>query len=50
LPADELSVAEERILLWSVARRVETALWAAHHGNAEGGSANTREAGILARL
>ncbi|GIF67887.1 streptomycin 6-kinase [Asanoa ishikariensis] len=48
--ADELALEADRIVRWSVARRVETALWAAHHGNIEGGAAIMREARILANL
>ncbi|MEV4621051.1 aminoglycoside phosphotransferase family protein [Asanoa sp. NPDC049573] len=50
LLADELSLSPERIVLWSVARRVETALWAAHHGNVPGGAAIMTEARALADL
>ncbi|MEV4535094.1 aminoglycoside phosphotransferase family protein [Asanoa sp. NPDC049518] len=50
LLAGELSLAGERIIQWSVARRVETALWSAHHGNVDGGAAVMREARILASL
>ena len=50
LLADELSLQAERLVLWAVARRVETALWAAHHGNPAGGAAVLREARILADL
>lgn len=50
LLAAELDVAEDRILWWSVARRVETALWAAHHGDVPGGAAIMGEAHLLASL
>ncbi|GIF53845.1 streptomycin 6-kinase [Asanoa ferruginea] len=46
--ADELSLAAERIVLWSVARRVEAALWLAHHDNVPGGAAIMGEARVLA--
>ncbi|SNT62441.1 streptomycin 6-kinase [Asanoa hainanensis] len=50
LLAAELSISGDRIAQWSAARRVETALWAAHHGNVEGGAAIMREARTLANL
>jgi streptomycin 6-kinase len=50
LLADELSLDRQRIVLWSIARRVETALWAAHHGDVAGGGAVLREARVLADL
>ena len=50
LLAGELSLAAERIVLWSVARRVETALWAAHHDNVAGGAAIMDEARALTDL
>jgi streptomycin 6-kinase len=48
LLADELSLDRQRIVLWSIARRVETALWAAHHGDVAGGDAVLHEARVLA--
>jgi streptomycin 6-kinase len=50
LLADELALDPERLVLWAVARRVETALWAAHHDDVEGGARVLREARILADL
>lgn len=50
LLADELSLDAQRIVLWAVARRVETALCAAHHGDVADGAAMMREARILADL
>lgn len=50
LLSDELSLDPQRVVLWAVARRVETALWAAHHGDVAGGSAIMREVRILADL
>jgi len=50
LLAGELSLAAERIVLWSVARRVETALWVAHHDNVAGGAAIMDEARALTDL
>jgi streptomycin 6-kinase len=48
--AHRLDLAAERIVAWSVARRVETALWAAHHGNLPGGAQAMTEAHSLANL
>jgi streptomycin 6-kinase len=50
LLADELSLDPQRVAMWAVARRVETALWAAHHDDVAGGAAVIREARILASL
>jgi streptomycin 6-kinase len=50
LLADELSLPADRIVQWSVARRVESALWAAHHGNVSGGVAVLGEARVLTEL
>jgi streptomycin 6-kinase len=50
LLADELSLDPQRIVLWAIARRVETALWAAHHGDLAGGAAVMREARVMAGL
>jgi streptomycin 6-kinase len=50
LVADELSVDCQRIALWAAARSVEAALWAADHGDVEGGAATLREARILIDL
>jgi len=38
LMAEELEVSRDRIIGWAVARRVETALWAAEHGDVPGGA------------
>ena len=38
LLADELSLDAQRIVMWAVARRVETALWVADHGDVSGGA------------
>jgi streptomycin 6-kinase len=48
LVADELSLDAQRIMLWAVARRVQTALWFARHGYVAGGAAVMRQARILA--
>jgi streptomycin 6-kinase len=50
LLAEELALEAERIRWWAVARRVETALRAADHGEVEGGAAVMREARTLADL
>ncbi|MDI1461175.1 aminoglycoside phosphotransferase family protein [Catellatospora sp. KI3] len=50
LLAAELSVDPQRIVRWAVARRVETALWLAHHGDTPGGAAVMGEARTLAEL
>jgi hypothetical protein len=50
LLAGELSLDADRIVWWSVARRVELALWAAHHGDVAGGLAAMRKARVLADL
>ncbi|MBV1851299.1 aminoglycoside phosphotransferase family protein [Catellatospora tritici] len=50
LLAAELSLDPERIVRWAVARRVETALWLAHHGDVPGGAAVMGEARTLAEL
>jgi streptomycin 6-kinase len=50
LIADQLSLDAHRIVLWAVARRVETALWAAHHGDVTGGADLVREARVLLKL
>lgn len=50
LVADALGEDPQRIVSWAVARRVETALWAAHHGRVAGGLGVMREAAVLARL
>jgi streptomycin 6-kinase len=48
--ADELHLQPARILAWAVARRVETALQAAHRSDVAGGAAVMAEARILAGL
>lgn len=48
LLADALSLDAGRIALWSVARRVEAALWAAEHGDPAGGAAHMRQARMVA--
>jgi streptomycin 6-kinase len=48
--SDELSLDPQRIVAWAVARRVETALWTAHHGDESGGAAVMGEARTLADL
>lgn len=50
LLGDELSLEPQRIVWWAVARRVETALWLAHHGDVPGGAAVMREVRTLADL
>jgi streptomycin 6-kinase len=50
LIADQLSLDAQRIALWAVARRVETALWAAHHGDVTGGADLMRDARVLLEL
>jgi streptomycin 6-kinase len=50
LMVEQLSLDADRIVLWAVARRVETALWAAHHGDVTGGADLMREARALLRL
>jgi streptomycin 6-kinase len=45
-----LSLEPDRIIAWSVARRVETALWAAGHGDLAGGAAVLAGARVLAGL
>jgi streptomycin 6-kinase len=50
LLAQELALEAERIRWWAVARRVEMALWAADHGDVDGGGAVMREARTLADL
>jgi streptomycin 6-kinase len=50
LLADELSLDPQRIVLWAVARRVETALWSAQRGDVSGGAGVMREARVLADL
>jgi streptomycin 6-kinase len=47
LIADELALDAHRIVMWAVARRVETALWAAHHGDVTGGADLLQEARVL---
>lgn len=36
--SDELGVGSDRMIGWAVARRVETAMWAAGHGDLPGGA------------
>lgn len=50
LVAAELALDPQRIVRWSLARRVEAALWAAQHGDVAGGGAIMREARTLADL
>jgi streptomycin 6-kinase len=47
LIADQLALDAHRIVMWAVARRVETALWAAHHGDVTGGADLLQEARAL---
>jgi streptomycin 6-kinase len=48
--AAELDLDARRNVDWSIARRVETALWAAHHGDVAGGAHVMSEARALADL
>ncbi len=48
--AGELDLDAQRIVDWSIARRVETALWAAHHDDVAGGAHVMSEARALAEL
>ena len=50
LIADRLALDALRIVRWAVARRVETALWAAHHGDVPGGADLMGEARVLLEL
>lgn len=50
LMADELRVGPDRILGWAIARRVETALWAAEHGDVTGGAELMRDVPALLDL
>jgi streptomycin 6-kinase len=50
LLADELELDAQRIVDWSLARRVETALWAAHHDDVPGGAHVMSEARALADI
>lgn len=50
LLAGELDLDAQRIVDWSIARRVETALWAAHHDDVPGGAHIMSEARALADL
>ncbi|MFI7602024.1 aminoglycoside phosphotransferase family protein [Actinoplanes sp. NPDC049681] len=50
LLAGELDLDPARIAAWCVARKVESALWAAHHGRPAEGTAQLHGAHILARL
>ncbi|GHJ46962.1 hydroxyurea phosphotransferase [Catellatospora sp. TT07R-123] len=50
LLAEALALDPARIIAWAVARRVETALWLAHHGDVGGGAAVMGEARVLADL
>jgi streptomycin 6-kinase len=50
LLADQLSLDAQRIALWAVARRVEMALWAAHHGDVAGGADLMRDVRVLLDL
>jgi streptomycin 6-kinase len=47
LLAEELDLDAQRIVDWSIARRVETALWAAHHDDVAGGAHVMSEARAL---
>jgi streptomycin 6-kinase len=47
LMTDELGVGTDRIVGWAVARRVETALWAAEHGDVPGGADLMRDVPTL---
>ena len=50
LIAEELSLPADRIVQWAVARRVETALWSAHHGDLAAGAAAMAQVRLLATL
>jgi streptomycin 6-kinase len=50
LVAGELGCDADRIVLWSVARRVEAALWAADHGDVPGGAGDMAQARVWAAL
>jgi streptomycin 6-kinase len=50
LVAGALGLDPGRIVQWSIARRVETALWAAHHGDGPGGADAMSDARQLADL
>jgi streptomycin 6-kinase len=50
LVAGELGLDPDRIVQWSIARQVETALWAAHHDDVPGGAHAMWEARQLADL
>jgi streptomycin 6-kinase len=50
LLAGELDLDAQRIVDWAIARRVETALWAAHHDDVPGGAHVMSEARALADL
>jgi streptomycin 6-kinase len=50
LVAEELSLDAERITAWAIARRVETALWAADLGDLSGGADVMGEVRVLADL
>ena len=50
LLADHLALEAQRISGWAVARRVETALWAAHHGDVAGGAQLMSEVRVLLEL
>jgi streptomycin 6-kinase len=50
LLADELVLDPQRMVMWAVARRVESALWAADHGEAAGGAVVMYQARALAGL
>ncbi|WP_412753734.1 aminoglycoside phosphotransferase family protein [Krasilnikovia sp. M28-CT-15] len=50
LLAGELDLPPERIVAWGLARRVESALWSAAHGDVPGGAADLARARILAGL
>jgi streptomycin 6-kinase len=50
LMTDELGVGTDRIIGWAIARRVETALWAAGHGDVPGGADLMRDVPTLLSL
>lgn len=50
LLTDELGVSTQRIVGWAVARRVETALWAAEYGDVPGGADLMRDVPTLLDL
>ncbi|MEV4641908.1 aminoglycoside phosphotransferase family protein [Actinoplanes sp. NPDC049548] len=49
LLAEDLDLEPGRIAAWCVARKVELALWMAHHGREREGSAQLHEAAVMAR-